>query len=151
MDNALAEQILRTLSDMRSETQFAFTGLHTEVVGARAEVAGLCAEVADLRAEVAGLRNRLDKLEIEVASLRSDLYSTRSAIMDRIDRVQGTVDQLRSEMTVNWATADNAIRKARVNQDEVREVYDLFAAMQRQVQVLTERVNHLELRGPAPG
>lgn len=107
--------------------------------------------IADLRGEVGSLRGDVDGLHTKFDGLHSELTSVRSAVMDRIDRVQNSVERLRSDMTVNWATADTAIKNARAHQDEVRQMYDLFSAMQRQIQVLSTRVDDLEARGSAAG
>lgn len=144
MDSTSTEQILNAISELRLEIRGGISGLQTEITGLHTEITGLRADVADLRI-------RIDRLEADVASVKADAHATRSAIMDRIDRLQNTIDQLRSEMTVNWAMADTAIKKARGNQDEVREVYDLVSSMQRQIRLLAARVDGLESRGSAPG
>jgi hypothetical protein len=64
-------------------------------------------------------------LRRDLGDLRADGLATRTAIMDRIDRLQGAIAQLRADSMVNWSTADAAMRRVRGNQDEAREVYDL--------------------------
>ena len=122
----------------------AIGALRTEVVAEigtlRSEVV---AEIGTLRSEVVA---EIGRLWGEIGALRSENVATRTAIMDRIDRVQDAVEQLRNEMKVNWATADTAIRRIRGAEDEARGLYDLIAAMQREIQTLAARVDGMELR-----
>jgi hypothetical protein len=93
---------------------------------------------------IAALRT---EMAAENATTRAAVTETRVAVMDRIDRLQGVVEQLRTEMTVNWATADTAIRRVRGAEDEARGLYELVAAMQREIQVLSVRVDGMQGRG----
>jgi chromosome segregation ATPase len=109
----------------------------------RSEVGALRSEVGTLRSDVT---TEIGALRSEIGTLRSEHVETRTAIMGRVDRVQESVEQLRNEMKVNWATADTAIRRVRGAEDEARGLYDLIAAMQREIQTLAARVDGMDLR-----
>ncbi|MBV9747926.1 MAG: hypothetical protein JO157_03835 [Acetobacteraceae bacterium] len=86
-----------------------------------------------------------------IAVLHADMHAGQAGIMDRIDRLQGTVEQLRADSMVNWSTTDTALRRVRTNQDEARETYDLIAAMQRQIRLLEARMDEIQGRDATTG
>ena len=101
----------------------------------------------EMAAENATTRAAVTNMQAAIMDTRAAVTDTRVAVMDRIDRLQGVVEQLRTEMTVNWATADTAIRRVRGAEDEARGLYELVAAMQREIQVLSARVDGMQGRG----
>lgn len=128
MDNFSTEQILNAISELRLEMRAGFSGLQTEMTG---------------------LRVRVDRLEAEVASLKAEAHATRSTIMDRIDRMQNAIDQLRADAAVDWLAADTAIKRTHRNQGAVWDIYDLVSPMQQQLRRLAARIESLESRGSA--
>jgi len=107
----------------------------------------MAAENATTRAAITDMQAAVTDMRAAIMDTRAAVTETRVAVMDRIDRLQGVVEQLRTEMTVNWATADTAIRRVRGAEDEARGLYELVAAMQREIQVLSARVDGMQGRG----
>lgn len=66
-----------------------------------------------------------------VAPVREELIKIRAEIMDRIDRLQGTVDLVREDSRVNWATANTAFNRNLSNRDDMDSVLQTIAAMER--------------------
>jgi chromosome segregation ATPase len=71
----------------------------------------------------------------------SEQVKTRAEIMDRIDRLQGTVELVRDDARVNWATADwatadTAINRARNSREDIDHLQKQITAMQRRYQTL---------------
>ena len=93
------------------------TGLRTEVTGLSAEVTGLGADLTGLRTEVTGLRTEvtglgadLTGLRTEVTGLRTGVTGLRVDLMDRMDRLQNALTEIRDDIGVNMARADAAAR-----------------------------------------
>jgi chromosome segregation ATPase len=105
----------------------------------RGEIDGIRGEIGGIRGEIDGIRVRMDGLQGEVNRMRSD-------IMERIDRVQYTLDQTRDEIVVNFANTDRAERMARAAVDDARITTDVLRTMQRQISRLQTDVEHL--KGP---
>ena len=87
----------------------------------------------------------LARLEAGQAVLREELAATRTALMDRIDRVQHSVDLLRDDIVVNYGAADRTERIAKGASDETRALADEVRAMQRQISRL--RTDMAQLQG----
>lgn len=135
MDSISTEQILNAISELRLEMREGIPGLHTDIAG--------------LHTEIVGLRIRVGRLEAEMSSTKADARETRSAIVDRIDPLQHTIEQLRFDAAVDWLTADTAIKRTHRNQGAVWDVYDLVSPMQQQLRLLAARIESLESRGSA--
>lgn len=113
----------------------------------RAVLDAIAALRTEVSAESAATRAAVTDVRAAILDTRTTIVDTRAAVMDRIDRLHGVIEQLRTEMTVNWAMADTAIRRVRGAEDEARGLYDLVAAMQREIQVLMARVDGMQGRG----
>jgi hypothetical protein len=66
--------------------------------------------------------------------------------MDRIDRMQGTIDMLREDMRVNWGTADFAISNSKNVRGDVDMLLTLISQMERRHQTLAAQVEELRNR-----
>jgi chromosome segregation ATPase len=75
--------------------------------------------------------------------LRSELLKTRAEIMGRIDRLQGTVELVREDARLNWATADTTINRTRNSREDIDDLQKQIAAMQRRYQTLEALVEEL--------
>lgn len=89
---------------------------------------------------IMGLFDRLQAIRKDLSEqrdqVRSDLTAARSAIMDRIDRAQDTLNAMRDDIGVNSGQAE-AVRAAQDNtRTEMRALGDQLAAMERQIRRL---------------
>ncbi len=95
--------------------------------------AALRGDLSRLEAGQAALRDDLSRLKSGLGALGNELAATRSALMDRIDRAQHSVDLLRDDIVVNYGAADRTQRIAKGASDETRALADEVRAMQRQI------------------
>ncbi len=133
-------RLTSAVGELDTRLTAAFSGLEARVSGLDARVSELDARVGDLASRVGGLASRMERVEAAVDRNGEAIGSVRTDTMDRMDRM---LEQLRSEMTVNWATADIAIRHGRDRQDELRGLYDMIGGLQRQYRLLAVRVDDL--------
>jgi hypothetical protein len=99
------------------------------------------------RSAVDGLKAAIDLLPTVIADavtpVREELNKARTEIMDRIDRLQGTVELVREDGKVNWFTADTAMNRAKSYREEIENLSLTVAAMQRGHQILAAMVEEL--------
>ena len=84
-------------------------------------------------AAVDRLGTKVDHLETKVDRLETKQDTMRTDIMERIDRLQHTVDQTRDEVAVNFSNTDRVERTARAAIDDGRIITDILRTMQRQI------------------
>jgi uncharacterized coiled-coil DUF342 family protein len=89
------------------------------------------------------LRASVDVLRASVERLSLEQPKTRSELMARIDRLQETVELVRDDLTVNWATANTAINRARNSREDVDDLQKQISAMERRYQTLASLVDGL--------
>jgi len=75
----------------------------------------------------------------------------RVSVMERIDRMQGTIDMLREDMRVNWGRADFAISNSKNVRGEVDMLLTLISQMERRHQTLAAQVEELRNRDASKG
>jgi hypothetical protein len=75
----------------------------------------------------------VDRLDSKVDRLETKQDTMRGDIMDRIDRLQHTVDETRDEVAVNFGNTHRVERAARAAIDDGRITMDILRAMQRQI------------------
>ena len=89
------------------------------------------------------LEARLEHLETRLEHLEAGQTKIRAEIMDRIDRLQGTVELVREDSRVNWATADTAMNRVRNSRQDIENLLAMITAMERRHQVLAAIVDGL--------
>jgi hypothetical protein len=89
------------------------------------------------------LRPSIEELRASVEKLTLEQLKTRSELMARIDRLQETVELVRDDVTVNWATANTAINRARNSREDVDDLQRQISAMERRYQTLASLVDGL--------
>ena len=85
----------------------------------------------------------LRELRANAQEISSEQSKTRSEIMSRIDRLQETVELVRDDARVNWATADTAINRARNSRQDIDDLQKQIGAMERRYQTLAALVDGL--------
>jgi chromosome segregation ATPase len=85
----------------------------------------------------------IQELRDVTAELGAAQSRMRSEIMSRIDRLQETVELLRDDARVNWATADTAINRARNAREAIDDLQKQISAMERRYQTLASLVDGL--------
>jgi mRNA-degrading endonuclease toxin of MazEF toxin-antitoxin module len=82
-------------------------------------------------------------VEPEIAKLVNTLTQIRTEIMARIDRLQGTVELVREDGRVNWATADTALNRAKNYREKIDSLTLTLSVMERRYQTLMAMVQEL--------
>lgn len=104
-----------------------------------------------IQALVEGVRDAFPSvLSDAITPVREELAGIRAQIMDRIDRLQGTVELLREDITVNWSTANTAFNRNMSTRDDVDNVLQTIAAMERRYRVLMAMVEELREQSKKP-
>lgn len=104
---------------------------------------------ANAIAALAGSVERIEsRVVTELAAMKKELLTTRSEIMDRIDRLQDTLTNTRDGEIVTLGTAERAEKIARDARDSAREEMATFArqigGLARQMHMVLTRLDHLE-------
>jgi hypothetical protein len=153
-DEPVANPLFKLLED--NARSLATLQTHVEeLLGRVATLPALEKSVADLldgsrelRLAVSDLRDTQSReLRLAISELNGAQVKMRSEIMDRIDRLQETVEIVRDDVRVNWATADTAINRARSSREEIDDLQKVIAAMERRFQTLASIVDGMRKRG----
>ncbi len=150
MPDEPAENPLTEVLELSRENGRRLTTLHTDVGELLATLPALQKSVSALSEGFQGLRDEVSelsasqsKLSASQSKLSASQSKLRSEIMDRIDRLQETVEFVRDDARVNWATADTAINRARKSREDIDDLLKMIAAMERRFQTLASLVDGL--------
>jgi hypothetical protein len=134
---------------------------HSRIDGHQTELRSLSDAVVAMSGELQGLGQSVSRtlhttllpiFDDMVTQLREEQVKTRAEIMDRIDRLQGTVDLVREDSRVNWATANTAINRNLTSRDDIDGLLNTIQAMERRHQTLAAMVEELRQQiGKKPG
>ena len=93
-------------------------------------------DVASLREDVASLRADVGRFDVKQTSLRVD-------IMERMDRLQNSLTDIRNDISANFGSAD-AVKRANDNtREELRALGDVVSALYRKINSLETRVREI--------
>jgi hypothetical protein len=96
--------------------------------------------VKTIRSELSELDN---VIKDTLGHIVADQVGIRTEIMARIDRLQATVDLVREDARVNWATADTAMNRVKNYREEIDNLTAMISAMERRYQTLSSIVDGL--------
>jgi uncharacterized coiled-coil DUF342 family protein len=133
----LRQEVLHEITNLRQD----ITDLRQEVLR---EITNLRQEITDLRQEITDLRQEITDLRQEIASLWQEITKVRTAVMDRIDRLQDQLTARRDADAVNSGAAERAEAIARAAQAGMHATADQIGALVRMVRTLSSRVDALE-------
>ena len=139
VDPGTLTQILKSLE----ETKGAITNLRGQV---EPFFISIRTELISIRTELQELRATTERLGATTERLGADQVKIRGEIMSRIDRLQESIELVRNDACVNWATADTAIHRARNSHQDIDDLQKQITAMERRYQTLISLVD--ELRKP---
>jgi uncharacterized coiled-coil DUF342 family protein len=102
-------------------------------------------------AAIAALRTdmtlRMDQLETGHAAFRADLLAelgqTRVAIMERMDRLENSLTDIRNDIGVNFAASDVVKRANDNTREEMRALGEVVSGLVRKVRTLETRVREI--------
>ena len=97
----------------------------------------ILAAIADIRRE-----QRLD-----LADLRTEATTFRTQVMDRFDRIEGRLTELRDDVTVNMGAASTALRQHKEARTEVLDLMETMTVIHRQVRRLRTEMDELKKPG----
>jgi chromosome segregation ATPase len=106
-------------------------------------LSSLQTNVSSLQTNVSGLQTSVvDSIQRVVA----DQTRLRVEVMARIDRLQTTIELVREDARVNWATADTALSRVKNYREEIDHLTTIITAMERRHQTLAAVVDELRDR-----
>jgi chromosome segregation ATPase len=106
----------------------------------RAELAQVRAELTQVRLDLMG---RMDRLEAGQERLETSQTSLRADTMERMDRLQDSLTDIRNDIGVNFGASD-AVKRANDNtREEVRALSEMMSALVRKVRALETRVREI--------
>ena len=110
----------------------------------RADLARLETGHKSLHADLARLETGQNSLRADFSRLEAGQVSLRVDVMDRIDRLQNTVEGMRDDIRVNFGASDRVGRIASGASEEVRALGAEVSAMERQIMRLRADVDELK-------
>jgi chromosome segregation ATPase len=157
-DRQFQLDVLGMLSSIHSDVaslQAGQSSLQADVTSLQAGQSSLQADVSSLQAGQSSLRTDLSELGSSVGdSIRqvaADQTRLRVEVMARIDRLQTTIELVREDARVNWATADTALTRVKNYREEIDHLTAIITAMERRHQTLATVVDGLRDRKPNGG
>jgi septation ring formation regulator EzrA len=119
------------------------TAMRSDLTAVRSDQIAMRSDLTAFRSDLTALRSdltvRMDGLETGHIKLRVDL-------MERMDRLQHSLDLTKDDIGVNFGTAERTERIAQAASDEGRALAVVVRVMQRQIARLQTDVE--ALRGP---
>jgi predicted nucleic acid-binding Zn-ribbon protein len=103
-------------------------------------------DMNQMRLDTGQLRTDVDKIEASVDKMQTGIDKMRVDIMERIDRLQHTVDGTLDSIIVDSGNTDRVERIARTALDDNRATSEILRVMQRQIMRLQTDVE--QLKGP---
>lgn len=104
-------------------------------------------KLADLLQNLAQVTATMKNLEASTISKFDGLAQSntelRAAVFARLDRMQGTLDLVKEDMNVNFASSHTALSNARNTRQEADGLAQLVYAMQRQYKLLASQMEEL--------
>jgi hypothetical protein len=86
----------------------------------------------------------LERLETGQNGLSDRVDRMRVDLMGRMDRLQGSMDAVRDDVTVNFENTGRVDRRAKSTQGHVDALSDMVATMFRKVHAIETRLQALE-------
>lgn len=149
-------QVLELLRAMRADVSEQSAAIRREVADIRSLTIALDDKVQRLDRSIQEVKRDMhevkDDLELlramraEMAS-RDDFTKLRSDLMERLDRLQHTVDLVKDDVTVNYGASDRTERVAKAAFDDSRALGDIVRVMQRQIAKLRTDLDQLRDAG----
>lgn len=136
----------------------ALVDLKTEMATRLGQIGSdLGAKFDQMEASFQAIGPRLDRIETRLGEEEGLLSRTRADVMARIDRLQGTVQDQRDDLTVTYGSLERIERAIGKNSDEVdgvrgmvRTVSADLTAMGKQFGIVFTKVRRSEARLDAP-
>jgi hypothetical protein len=102
----------------------------------------------DILSILARLEAGQNRLEFDIAKLRGDflveLGSTRAAIMDRVERLENRVTEVRDDIAVAMGSSDQVKRANENTRADLRSMQEQVSVMWKQIKRLETRVDSIE-------
>ncbi len=150
MSDDFTSVVLAALSDIQSTmvTREHLAGLRNDLADQINNVSErfnrLAEQISRVTEQVIWLTEQAERLTEQGGRLEKQQTGLRVDLMARMDRMQATLDQVKSDITVNFANTDRVDRKAQSAQDEIRLVMEIVGEMVRSVRRLETRMATLE-------
>ena len=163
MSDALpfSEIVLSTLRQIEANTDQLLDGQQRlerrmDAVEARlgaldARLAALEVRLGDLESAIAALDGRVGLLEIRVGLLETSLDQTRHEllklrvdVMERMDRFQTTLDNVRDSTAVTLMMDQRVTKKLKETDQDRDDLFEQMMAMERQLMTLSLRIDAIE-------
>lgn len=113
--------------------------LKTDVASFKAYVVTLAADLATLTAEVGSLKAGGDQTKLELRRLRVD-------VMDRLDRFQTMLENVRDSTAVTLMLDQRVAKKLKETDQDRDDLFEQMMAMERQLMTLALRIDAIEDR-----
>jgi hypothetical protein len=99
-----------------------------------------------LQTDVSALQVGQSALGESIHQVAADQTRLRVEVMARIDRLQTTVEVVREDARVNWATANTAMDRVKSYRSDIDHLTEIISAMERRHQTLAAIVDELRNR-----
>jgi chromosome segregation ATPase len=124
--------------------EIAFAGsqrdVRADISQLREDQTGMRGDITLMRGDITQLREDQTGMRGDVTQMRADITQMRSVIMDRIDRLQDRITEVRDDIGVAMGSAD-AMQRANDNTRElVRLQGEQMSIMFRQIKRLEDKV-----------
>jgi methyl-accepting chemotaxis protein len=139
-------RILDAIAQLGAEVGRVRSDLTEQIDRVRGELTEEIGRVrTDLTEEIGRVRSDLTEEIGRVATgLQESINTTKFTLMDRMDRLQDAISQVKDEGNVNFAISERVERLARGGLDETRSLAEQMTLMERQIRRLNDRVDNIE-------
>jgi chromosome segregation ATPase len=116
------------------------TLMRGDITQLREDQTGMRADITLMRGDITQLREDQTGMRADITQMRADITQMRSVLMDRIDRLQDRITEVRDDIGVAMGSAD-AMQRANDNTRElVRLQGEQMSIMFRQIKRLEDKV-----------
>ena len=110
--------------------------LGTGLTAVQADLTGVKADLTGVKGDLSGLKTNLTGLETNMTNLRVDL-------MDRMDRLQNSLTEIRDDIGVNMGRAQAAVQANDNTREALRNLEDQVGIIWRQVKRLEAKMREI--------
>jgi CCR4-NOT transcriptional regulation complex NOT5 subunit len=97
-----------------------------------------------IEARTERIEARTERIEARTDVLEQGMTRLRVDVMDRIDRLQDTLQSVRNDVVVNYANTERVERNVRNGEEQTRLLADQVNLMFKRILGIDERVRTLE-------
>jgi len=133
-------QLVEAVRSVSQELSASSERANQQQASLHAKLDNLLSNTRQLNEAVDALRTRVDAKNTQFTEAHNEL---RTSIFSKLDRIQGTIDLVKEDINVNFASSHTALSNSRPGRQETENLAQMIYAMQRQYKLLAAQLEEM--------